>query len=540
MVFFVLASIAVSLANLRCVNDTFVKDPANFHWGTATAAYQIEGGWDSGGRGPSIWDSFAKSKTPAGIPHTYNNDNGNIADDHYHRWEEDVALLSNLGVKSYRFSISWTRIFPDGEPGTPNAAGINFYNQILDALDRAHIEPFVTLYHWDLPLALLDGQHQGWLGSSIDKNFAAYAETCFEAFGDRVKHWITFNEPRSFCGLGYGGNGAHAPGRCSDRTKCAQGNSSTEPYICVHNVLRAHSAAADVYRLKYKSTQGGQMGMVVNSDFGFPYDAASSRDCAAVDRFLIFMMGWYADPLFFGDYPAEMKTLVGDRLPSFTAAEKKRFLDNIPDFYAMNHYTSSFVQDCPSCTDSDPKVKVSQTNVTGDPIGPSAASPWLRVVPEGIRYNLRYIAKRYADVKPEYRHLGPPIFITENGCDVPGETTMPFTEALDDTFRINFYQNYTDEVMAAVHIDHVDVRGYFAWSLMDNFEWADGFNLRFGLHYVDYDATCGHPDYTRKGPGNCTRTPKASAKWFTERIRRAGTPLRLIPADSETHTVCGL
>lgn len=385
------------------------------------------------------------AQTPSEKNTTFDGENGNVADDHYHRWRADIGVMAALGVKHYRMSISWSRIMPTGHPPL-NAEGVAFYVGLIKGLLAAGITPLITLYHWDLPLAL-DKEYGGWLSPRIADDFAVYANACFEAFGPLSKGiiWLTFNEPLSFCQIGYGA-GSHAPGRCSDRTKCAAGNSSTEPYICSHQVLRAHGKAMHVYRSKHAATQGGQIGITVNSNNGVAW-SNSAADTAARDRYMIWQVGWYADPAFLGDYPAEMKAAVGDRLPAFTDEEKQLFRSNIPDFYGMNHYTSKWVQDCiaDGCkpgagTDADQQAKVSVVGPDGKPIGPQAASPWLQVVPEGIRYNLQYIAQRYATVQPSYKGRGPPIFVTENGCDVPGETQMPLGEALNDTFRVDFYK----------------------------------------------------------------------------------------------------
>ena len=256
-----------------------------------------------------------------------------------------------------------------------------------------------------------------------------------------VKVWLTFNEPYTFCNSGYGAGG-HAPGRCSDRRKCAAGDSSTEPYICTHNVLRSHALAVEIYKTRY-AAQRGEIGLVINSGYGIPA-TESPEDCAAAARYMAFQVGWYGDPLYYGDYPAEMRAAVGSRLPQFTAAERARLLANPPDFYAMNHYSSKFVRSCigePGCVPGaglgkDMQIKQSAVSPDGTSVGAAAASAWLRSVPEGIRHNLVYVARRYADARPEFAGRGPAIYITENGCDVPGETELPLALALDDEFRV--------------------------------------------------------------------------------------------------------
>jgi beta-glucosidase len=461
--------------------------PPGFLWGSATASYQVEGAYNIS-RGLSIWDTF--SHTPG---KTRDGDTGDVADDHYHRYEEDIALMKSLGLKNYRLSIAWPRLFPNGT-GAPNQAGIAFYDRVINELLRNGISPFVTLYHWDLPDAL-HTTYGGWLNVTIVGHFAQYAETAFRAFGDRVKHWITFNEPLSFTNLGYG-YGTHAPGRCSDRSTCTAGNSSTEPYIAAHHVLLAHARAVDIYRRFFQPQQKGIIGITLNIDWAEPL-TNSSADLAASERHIEWQVSWYADPIFKGDYPLSMRQAVGARLPVFTPEEKKLLLGSW-DYFGMNHYTSGYVSDNPEQTgqgwDQDQKVTVSHSR-KGVLIGPVADSSWLFVVPWGIYKMLHWVARRYDS---------PPIYITENGVSVPNENNLPLAEALNDQFRVDFYSQYISNVSLAIS-EGVDVKGYFAWSLMDNFEWADGYSVRFGLHYVDYK-------------NGLKRYQKNSAKWYSNLI----------------------
>jgi len=466
--------------------------PKNFLFGSATASYQVEGAWNIS-RGPSIWDVF--SHEPG---HVYDNENGDVADDEYHLFEQDIARMRDLGLLAYRFSISWNRIFINGE-GEVNQDGIDYYNKVINTLLANNIVPFVTLFHWDLPQHLYTQYPHGWTSPAIVDKFRTYASTCFKYFGDRVHYWLTFNEPLSFCNLGYG-EGIHAPGRCSDRSKCPEGDSSTEPYLCAHHVLLSHAAAVHEYRTKYKQEQGGEIGITLNCDWTVPL-TESSEDQAAAQRHLEFQLGWYADPVWFGDYPQSMRALVGDRLPKFTP-EQQEMLRGSHDFFGLNHYTSVFAANVDSenveagSWDTDQKAAISYTDKEGNLIGPVADSPWLHVVPFGIEKMLVYVALRYNN---------PPIYITENGVDVPGESSMPLAQALNDTFRVNFYRDYLYHVNNAIELG-VDVRSYFAWSLLDNFEWADGYSKRFGMHYVDYD-------------NNLKRYTKDSAKWYSNFIQ---------------------
>jgi len=466
------------------------KFPKGFMWGTATASYQVEGAHDVDGRGPSIWDVF--SHTPGKI---IDGTNGDHADDHYHRVEEDVKLMVDLGVKVFRFSISWSRILPTGELPV-NPAGIAYYNKLIDTLLANGIEPFITLYHWDLPQAL-EARYGGWLNSSSADWFALYAEITFQAYGDRVKYWLTFNEPHSFTVSGYH-TGFHAPGRCSNRLLCPEGNSSTEPYIVAHNVLRSHAKAVEIFRKKY-SSHDSKIGITLDSPWLEPLNPESELDKEATERALIFHLGWYADPVYFGDYPEVMKERVGKRLPSFTE-EEKILLKGSSDFFGLNHYWSNYAfhTDNP---EGEGYFKDRGCYLTpekdGELIGPKADSGWFFVVPRGMRGILNWVWKRYNN---------PDIYITENGVDVPNESLLPLQEALNDTFRVNFYRDYLSELEKAIVEDGVKVLGYMAWSLLDNFEWADGYEKRFGLYYVDYK-------------DNMKRYPKRSVSWFRDYIK---------------------
>jgi len=441
-------------------------------WSVASAAYQVEGAWNEGGRSPSIWDEFAH--TPGKV---HDNENGDVAVDFYHRYLEDIALMKEMGVDYFRFSISWSRILPDG--ATVNMEGVKFYNDVIDALLDAGITPFVTLYHWDLP-QILDQLYGGWLSENIQEPFVLYASTCFRHFGDRVKKWLTFNEPLTFCLQGYG-DGSHAPGRCSDRSKCDEGDSSTEPYICSKNVLVSHAKAVALYRKKFQKEQEGEIGITNTCDFGWPYDPDNVADVVAFERYQEFLCGWWMDPINFGDYPNSMRLYVGDRLPTFSSDETA-LLQNSYDFIGLNHYTSRFVQaDMTSKGGNlyaDMRVNSLTEDVNGNLIGPRADSSWEYSVPQGIRGILNWVDQRYNR---------PSIYLTENGCSVPGESQQNLEDSLHDDFRSEWYINYIWNVYQAAVVDGVDVRSYTAWSMMDNFEWADGYDVRFGLYHVEYD-----------------------------------------------------
>lgn len=460
--------------------STNKKFPEGFLWGSATSAYQIEGGYLSDGKGPSIWDVFCM------IPgKVHNHDHGNLACDHYHRFREDVALMKQLGLKAYRFSISWPRVLPAGR-GKINPAGIDFYNALIDELLNAGIEPWVTLYHWDLPAALEFELH-GWLGEGISDAFAAYAEVCFQHFGDRVKNWITINEAWVVAILGYG-HGVFAPGV----------QSKDLPYLAGHHLIIAHAKAVDVYRKKYQTQQQGQIGITNNCDWREPL-TDSSADHEAAERALEFFLAWFADPIYKGDYPACMRERLGDRLPRFSAAEKE-LIQGSSDFFGLNHYTTMYASDA---TESKEAGSVygngglsedQDVNLSVAPDWPQTAMQWA-IVPWGCRKLLEWIAARYDN---------PPIFITENGCAFDDQLV---DGQVVDQERITFFEGYLGAIHEAIQ-NGVSLQGYFIWSLMDNFEWASGYSKKFGITYIE--------------EGTLNRIPKESAKWYGEVIRQNG------------------
>jgi beta-glucosidase len=496
----VFLSITSSVSSLKSSGFSRYNFPKDFKWGTATAAYQVEGTHNTEGRGLSIWDTF--SHIPGKIE---DGTHGDFADDHYNRFEEDIELMKDLGIHVYRFSISWSRIFPTGET-TVNQKGVDFYNRLINALLKKGIEPFITLYHWDLPQALED-KYGGWLGEKTAELFVKYSDFCFRQFGDRVKYWLTFNEPHSFAVHGYQ-TGFHAPGRCSNRLLCPAGNSSTEPYIVVHNVLKAHAVAVDVYRRNYQPHQQGKIGITLDLTHYEPYNASNPLDVKAVERAQAWHAGWFSDPVYFGDYPQVMRERVGNRLPTFTEEEKK-LLKGSSDFFGLNHYTTSYVlhveepegegyfydRGCLSAHERDGKL----VGERGDPV-------WLYKVPRGMRGVLNWVWERY-------QH--PDIYITENGASAPKESFLPLREALEDNYRVQYYQDYIAEMSKAINEDGVKVLGYMAWSLLDNFEWAHGYEKRFGLYYVDYK-------------DNMKRYAKKSAKWYKELIAQHSRKHRLV------------
>lgn len=448
-----------------------------FYWGTATAAYQIEGAWQEDGKGLSIWDDFAH--TPGAV---YNEDTGDLACDHYHRWQEDIALMQQLGVTAYRFSIAWPRIVPDGQ-GTINAAGLAFYNRLINGLLAANITPFVTLYHWDLPLKLQQ-QDNGWLSETTLYAFVDYAKVCFASFGDRVKHWITFNESWCTAVLGYG-VGFFPPAR----------RDPDEPYLAGHHLLLAHAYAVAAFR---NGGYPGVIGMASNCDWREPL-SSSPEDKAAAQRGLEFFYGWFTDPVVFGDYPSSMRERLGARLPAFTA-EQSALLKGSVDFLGLNHYTTHYASAAPATENAiapldgnGGMVDDQAVYLSCDPSWPRTDMGWF-VVPWGFRNLLNWVAKRYP---------GLPIYVTENGCANPHADEEASGQ---DLFRCDFLAGYLEAMLQAKTLDGIPVDGYFCWSLLDNFEWAYGYSKKFGLIHCDL--------------ATGLRTPKSSFYWYRNYIQQ--------------------
>ncbi|KAL5983325.1 Beta-glucosidase 12 [Asimina triloba] len=375
--------------------------------------------------------------------------------------------------------------------GGVNKEGIRYYNNLINELLSNGVKPFVTLFHWDAPQGPED-DYGGFLSSKIVHDFRDYAEVCFKEFGDRVKHWITLNEPWSYSVGGYA-IGLLAPGKCS--LNCTGGNSGTEPYIVGHNLLLAHAAAVKLYREKYQTSQKGIIGVTLVSHWMVPF-SESKENSAAAQRAIDFMLGWFLHPLTYGDYPKSMRYNVGNRLLKFTKNQSDMVKQSF-DFLGVNYYTANYAAHVPYSNNIPPTYSTdSRSNLTtergGIPIGESAASTWLYFYPRGIRDLLIYIKERYNN---------PVIYITENGVDEYNNATLTLEEALEDHMRIRYYRKHLSYLCKAIRKDGVDVRGYFAWSLLDNFEWADGYTVRFGINYVDYKN--GHKRY-----------PKHSAVWF--------------------------
>uniref|UniRef100_A0A803T6E3 Lactase n=1 Tax=Anolis carolinensis TaxID=28377 RepID=A0A803T6E3_ANOCA len=462
--------------------------PKNFYWSVASAAYQIEGAWRADGKGLSIWDQFAH--TPLKIN---NDENGDIACDSYHKIEEDVAMLKAIKVTHYRFSISWPRVLPDGTTELINEAGLNYYEKLVDVLLAANIQPQVTIYHWDLPQALQEVG--GWENSTIVQRFKSYAELLFQRLGEKVKFWITLNEPYAIANIGHG-YGVSAPGKIPGRA----------PYIVGHNLIKAHAEVWHLYNETYRPKQKGLISLSMSSEWAEPKNPSKQEDIDAARRHVQFYVGWFAHPIFKnGDYSELMKRRIQEksqgqsRLPEFTESEKQR-IKGTYDFFGLNHYTTVLASNLnyPAfLTSSSWLVDIQGVATIADRSWLGSGSLWLKVTPFGFRKLLKWI-------KEEYNN--PPIYVTENGI------SERVDESLNDPWRTHYLKNYINEALKAIVHDGVDLRGYTVWSLMDNFEWAVGYSERFGLYYTNYTDP------------KLSRIPKESSKYYSSIIRCNGFP----------------
>jgi beta-galactosidase len=453
--------------------------PEGFVWGAATSSYQIEGGWNADGKGPSVWDAFTLIPGMVADAST-----GQVACDHYGRMEEDVALMKEIGLNAYRFSICWPRLQPRGT-GEVNEAGVQFYSRLIDLLLDNGIEPWPTLFHWEMPLAL-EMAYGGWLHPDAPEWFVGHARLCFERFGDRVKHWTTLNEPHAFAICGYQW-GAHAPGRQADRER--------EPYVVGYHMLQGHARAAELYRDEFQPTQNGSIGMAPLSHWAEPRtDSPADREAAR--RSIEFSLGWYAHPLVYGDYPESMTRLMGDTLPPLTPDDRAR-LKGSADFLGLNHYHTVHAY-APGEEDHGGYPVKEAGIVENNDIGePRSVIGWT-FVPWGMHKILLYLRDAYTGI---------PIYITENGYAEAYKEDP--AEGADDQRRVRHYREYLGACHDAV-ADGADLRGFFAWSLMDNFEWHYGYSVAFGIIHVDFPTG--------------RRTLKASARLLSRIIAANGLP----------------
>jgi beta-glucosidase len=444
--------------------------PNDFVWGVATSSFQIEGAVNEDGRSESIWDHLCRR--PGAIA---DGTNGDVACDHYHRWPEDIAIMAGLGVNAYRFSVAWPRVVPGGR-GAVNQAGIDFYSRLVDGLLAAGIEPCVTLYHWDLPQILEDAG--GWTNRQTAYDFAAYTDVVTRALGDRVKTWVTINEPWCISVLGYV-NGEHAPGIKDNWPKAVS---------AAHHVMLGHGLAVPIIRA---NAPGAEVGITLNLVPNEPA-SESAADMEACRRFDGFFNRWYLDPVFGRGYPQDrIEDLVNaGQIPSaelpFLQPNDLDIIAVDTDFLGINYYSRAVIR-CEETAENLP-VEVSATDTVTD-------MGW-EVWPLGLEHLLLRLHREYAP---------PAIQVTENGAAYPTECNEE--GQVLDTERVDYFAGHIRAAGQALEAG-VPLTAYYAWSLLDNFEWAFGYEKRFGLVHVDYE--------TQK------RTPKQSALWYRDTIQRNG------------------
>lgn len=469
-----------------------MRFPKDFLFGAASASYQVEGAWDKDGKGITNWDVFSK------IPgKTFEGTNGDVAVDHYNKYKEDVKLMAEMGLESYRFSISWARIIPDGD-GEINKKGLEFYNNLIDECLKYGIVPFVTLYHWDLPQTLeADG---GWTSKRTVEAFVKYAKTCFEAFGDRVKHWITFNETIVFCKLGYIA-GAHPPGIINDQKKY---------FEATHNVFVAHAKAIKEYK---KLKQYGEIGITHVFSPAFSIDD-NVENLEATEHANYYETFWYYDPILKGEYPKYVVDILEEKglTPNWTKEELDLLKEvaDYNDFLGLNYYQPQRV------AKNYEKVEINEADrdkSTGKPGNPSFDGVYKTVMmedkvytkwgweisPEGFLEGLRMLKDRYGDVK---------LYITENGL---GDEDPIIEDEIVDIPRIKYIEEHLKAVKRAIE-EGINLKGYYAWSVIDLLSWLNGYKKQYGFIYVDHK-------------NNLERKKKLSFHWYKNVIKTRGEEL---------------
>ncbi len=452
--------------------STKVTFPTGFLWGAATSSFQIEGAVAEDGRGPSIWDTFAAD--PSNID---DGDDGSVACDHYHRWREDIGLMTELGLQAYRFSIAWPRIMPNGRRSSLNQAGIDWYSRLVDGLLEAGIEPAATLYHWDLPQALEDSG--GWPDRAVVDRFLEYTDVVTRALGDRVTMWMTHNEPAVAAWLGYL-EGVHAPGR----------RSWPDALAAMHHILLSHGKAVPVIRANVPGAKVGPVLQLVPSEPASP-SAADKRAAAFFD---CMWNRWYHDPVSGRGYPMEFVDMLVERgdlssteLPFLEPGDMEAIAEPI-DFVGVNYYSRGVMR-----SDEIPEEENSPREVF---LEEEHTDMGWEVHPPSLTRGLKWLAEEYSGVD---------LYITENGAAY--DTGPDEDGRVRDVRRQAYFDGHLRATHAAIEAG-VPVRGYFAWSLLDNFEWAHGMTKRFGLVWIDYETL--------------SRTPKDSARWYGEVIRQNG------------------
>jgi beta-glucosidase len=489
--------------------------PRDFAWGAATAAYQVEGAVREDGRGPSVWDVFSHKPGAVFEGHT-----GDVACDHYHRYRQDIALMKTLGVSSYRFSVSWTRVLPDGV-GTQNPKGLDFYSRLVDELLKAGIAPMCTLFHWDFPQALY--ARGGWLSRDVAGWFGDYAAVVAEHLGDRVKVWVTQNEPQCFIGMGLL-DGVHAPGDKLTFDKYL---------VAAHNSMRAHGRAVQARRAHARGNPGDtRIGYVISTQVAQPasgraedIEAARWATMSVRDRNQ-WNNTWWTDPVLLGRYPADGVTLHGKDMPAFPEADLKDIQQPL-DFIGLNIYKADTWRATGASTStsgpaaSSAAASAAASSSARAPAGVQVTTPagyprsgvdWQPITPAALYWGPKFFWDRY--------HL--PISITENGLSTRDQIFLD--GKVHDPQRVDYMHRALLELRRAME-DGVPVTGYHAWSLLDNFEWADGYKQRFGMVYVDYQTQ--------------RRIPKDSFAWYRQVIATHGQSLlgkTVLPATQVTDT----
>lgn len=469
-----------------------MKFPKDFLFGAASASYQVEGAWDKDGKGLTNWDVFSK------IPgKTFEGTNGDVAVDHYNRYKEDVKLMAEMGLESYRFSISWARIIPDGD-GEVNEKGLEFYNNLIDECLKYGIVPFVTLYHWDLPNNL--EEVGGWTNKRLIDAFAKYAEVCFKSFGDRVKHWITFNESIVFCQLGYL-EGAHPPGIVNDPKKYFQ---------ATHNVSVAHAKAVKIYK---SLKQYGEIGITHVFSPAFSTDGYEENEIAT-NHANYYEIYWYYDPILKGEYPKYVVDQLDEKgyTPDWTTEELELLKEtaDMNDFLGLNYYQPRRVEKYNKATEVMATEKERPTGKPGNPsfdevyrtvmMDDKVYTKWgWEISAEGFLDGVRMLKARYGDVK---------LYITENGL---GDEDPIIENEIVDVPRIKFIEEHLKAVKAAI-AEGINLKGYYAWSVIDLLSWLNGYKKQYGFIYVDHK-------------NNYERKKKLSFHWYKNVIETRGNEL---------------
>lgn len=439
--------------------------PKDFLWGTTTSAYQIEGAWNIDGKGESVWDRY--THIPGKI---VNNDNGDVACDHYHLYKEDVKLLRELGVQTYMFSIAWPRIFPNGS-GIPNKQGMDFYKNLVALLNDGGIRPMVNLFHWEMPQKLQDAG--GWANRETAFIFERYVRFVFRELGDRVPYWITFSEPwvSSFVSYWFGG---HPPGI----------RDYSAAMLAAHNIMLAHGMSINTFR---DMGLNGEIGISLNLNPAYPA-SEKSEDFDAADRYAEFLNGWFLDPILKGKYPIGLVKWLQGKVIFPDIEERDMKIINAPiDFLGINSYSCSSIMHSPNSW----PLEFAYADT-----GKARTDSGWEIYPEGLYDLLAYLKEAYGNLK---------IFITENGAAFTD--TVNENSEIDDFGRLHYLRDHILQVHRAIG-DGVNVAGYSVWSFLDNFEWNSGYTKRFGLVYIDYE--------TRK------RTIKKSGYWYKDVIARGG------------------